>query len=108
MSPTESSSAEEAWKVAGDEIGVEFCDPKGESDKLKQGDGETPGPIKSAQGRNSDTPASASAFSNLSASVVGAEGVKERSAPRSGEFRSSGGTPSSTTVTGAGDESLTL
>lgn len=41
----------------------------GESDRLKQGEGETPGPIKSAQGKNSETPVSAS-FNSFS-SVAG-------------------------------------
>jgi len=34
--------------------------PSGESEKLKQGEGETPGPMKSAHGKNSETPVSAS------------------------------------------------
>lgn len=72
INPFESSSApDEVGNAAGEEAGEEFCDPNGESERLKQGDGETPGPIKSAQGRNSDTPASASETpSNFSASLT--------------------------------------
>jgi len=46
--------------------GTDACEPSGESDKLKQGGGDTPGPIKSAHGRNSDTPASTSASGGAS------------------------------------------
>lgn len=44
--------------------------PNGESERLKQGEGEIPGPMKSAHGKNSETPVSASLRSFSSAAGV--------------------------------------
>lgn len=58
--------------------------PRGESERLKHGDGETQGPMKSAQGKNSETPVSTSL--NSFSSVTGVTALSTDAACSFGEL----------------------
>ena len=74
-------------------------EPNGESDKLKQGGGDTPGPIKSAQGRNSETPASTSASGGASGAASGVTSAAAASAAIDDGMEGGGGTGRLTRLT---------